>query len=63
MSHLRTTPFPHLTIRRVTIDHSEISIDAFLTVHANNSENNWLTEELFADYVKIYFFIVKNSFA
>lgn len=63
MSHLITTAFPHLRIRRVVLDHNEISIDAFLTVHANDSEDNWLTEELFADYVKIYFIILHDEFA
>ena len=61
MSHLITSPFPHLRVRRVTIDHNEIVIDAFLTIHANNSEESWLTEDLFAEYVKIYFFIIADS--
>lgn len=63
MSHLVTTSFPHLRVRRITVDQNNISIDAFLTVHANDSEDNWLNEELFSDYVKIYFIIETGEYA
>ena len=55
---LETGPFPYLTIDNVTLTKDKVKVRAFLTTQQEGYEPFWLNENMFSNFVKIYFVLL-----
>lgn len=54
-------PFPHLTVRSVTLNNDDMQVNASLTVRGDSPRPFWLNEREFSQFVKIYIVAVHSK--
>ena len=58
---LETGPLPYLTIDSVTLTKNKVSVRAFLTTQQKGFEPFWLNENIFSQFIKIYFVLIDRK--
>ena len=58
---LETGPLPYLTIDSITLTKNKVSVRAFLTTQQKDYEPFWLNENIFSQFIKIYFVLIDRK--
>lgn len=61
MNHLRTAALPHVTVERIHIENSKVTVNAYLTTRGTNAAPYLMDEKYFSDFIKIYLILAPDD--